>query len=229
MKKQNNKIKIISYNLKYNRANTELTDLVSSYDADILCIQECHADKLPDQIADLSLADKTVTGRFHLAIYYKKDRFSESDSSSHILKHSLIEKIYMPQMERLLVSKIYDRVSQREITIGSFHATHHVATNYLRREQIRSAHKIVKKQANGSAALMVGDYNYLLFKKGLKLCIEKTGYELSMSDRPTYYMNKYLKARFDFATSLNSHIERVLTLPKTKLSDHAPILVHMYV
>jgi endonuclease/exonuclease/phosphatase family metal-dependent hydrolase len=224
-----NNLKLISYNLKYNRANTELSKLVTKYDADILCIQECHAETLPDQIGDLVLAEKTFSGRFNLAIYYKKDRFFNTDSSSHVLKHSLLEKMYMPQMERLLVTKIFDRISGREFTIGSFHATHHVATNYLRREQIRSSHKLLNKISGGSPTIMVGDYNYLLFKRGLKVCIEKTGYEMSLSDRPTYFMNKYFRARLDLATSMNAQIEKIFALPKGKLSDHAPILVHVSV
>lgn len=227
MKNKQNNIKLISYNLKYNRANGELIELVNTYDADVLCVQECHADKLPDQIGELTLAEKTINGKFNMAIYYRKGRFFGTDSSSHVLKHSLLEKIYMPQMERLLVTKFYDRVSGQEVTIGSFHATHHVATNYLRREQIRSAHKLLAASSQGSPTIMVGDYNYLLFKRGLKVCIEKSGYQMTLSDRPTYYLNKYLRARLDLATSLNTTIERVLTLPKSKLSDHAPILVQI--
>lgn len=227
MKNKHSSIKLISYNLKYNRANSELVNLVNNYDADILCIQECHSDKLPDQIGDLVLAEKTENGRFHLATYYRKGRFFGTDSSRHVLKHSLLEKLYMPQMERLLITKIYDRESGQEISIGSFHATHHVATNYLRRQQIKSAHKLLSSSSQGSPAVMVGDYNYLLFKKRLKIRIEKSGYKMSLSDRPTYYMNKYIRARLDLATSMNTNVERVLALPKGKLSDHAPILVQI--
>ncbi len=227
MNKTNSNIKIISYNLKYHRANGELTDLVNSYKADILCIQECHSDKLPDQIGDLILAEKTENGRFHLATYYRKGRFFSTESSSHVLKHSLLEKLYMPQMERLLITKVYDRESGQELSIGSFHATHHVATNYLRRQQIKSAHKLLTESSQGSPAVMVGDYNYLLFKKRLKIRIEKSGYQMSLSDRPTYYLNKYIRARLDLATSLNATVEKVLALPKGGLSDHAPILVEI--
>ena len=226
MNAKTNKLNIISYNLKYNRANRELASLVRSYRADILCVQECHADKLPDRIGDLVLGEKTLTGKFNLAIYYREGRFSVTDTSAHILKDSLLERMYMPQMERLLVTKVYDRVSGQEISIGSFHATHLIATNYLRRAQITSAHDVLAQTSNGSPAVMVGDYNYPLFKKGLKVCIEESGYQMSLSDRPTYYVTKFLRAHFDLATSINTNIERVLTLPKG-ISDHAPILVQI--
>lgn len=226
MNRKTNTLKIISYNLKYHRAGRELEQLVERYDADILCVQECHSDKLPEQIGHMTLGEKTLNGKFNLAIYYRKGRFFATDTSSHMLKDSFLERMYMQQMERLLVTKIYDRLSRQELSIGSFHATHLIATNYLRREQIKSAHKVLAKVSDGSPAIMVGDYNYPLFKRGLKLCVEKTGYQLSHSDRPTYYLNKFMSAHFDLATSINTEIERVLTLPKG-LSDHAPILVQV--
>ncbi len=129
-------------------------------------------------------------------------------------------------MERLLVTKMYDRYSEQTISIGSFHATHLIASNYLRRTQIIDAHQKLSDISQGSPAIMVGDYNYPLFKKGLKVCIEQSGYEMSLSDRPTYYMTKFLRAHFDLATSINTQIERVRTLPKG-ISDHAPILVQV--
>lgn len=217
-------LKIISYNLKYHRANGELAGLIEAYDADMLCIQECYADQLPDRIGDLVLADKTRTGTLNLATYCRTDRLEILGTSSHMLKNSVLERLYMPQMERLLVTKLRDRISGQSLSIGSFHATHHIASNYLRRLQINSAHAKLSELSKNTPAIMVGDYNYLMFKKNLKVCIEETGYQLSMSDRPTYYMSKYLRMHFDFATSINAHIERVRTLPKG-MSDHAPILV----
>ncbi len=224
--KTNTPLKIISYNLKYNRAYQELTELVSDYNADILCVQECHAEKMPDHIGDLVLGEKTENGKFNLAIYYRKGRFFNTEASSHNLKVSILERMYMPQMERLLVTKLYDRVSGQEISIGSFHATHLIATNYLRREQIKGAHDLLAQLSQGSPAIMVGDYNYPLFRKGLRVCVEESGYQLTLSDRPTYHLTKFLRAHFDLATSINTEIERVLTLPKG-ISDHAPILVHV--
>lgn len=223
------KIKIISYNLKYHKAFSELDNLVSKYNPDILCIQECRAYKLPASVGGLILGDHTPNARLNIAIYYRKDRFFVSDSSSHVLKKAFLEWMFMPQMERLLVSKIFDRENGREITIGSFHATSHVTSNRVRRNQIRTAHSLLVDKSEGSPTVMVGDYNYLLFKKGLKVCVEESGYQLKLSDRPTYYLTKYFAARYDMATSMNAEIERILALPKSLLSDHTPILIHVKV
>lgn len=226
--KNTHSLKIISYNLKYHRAKNELEGLVEANGADMLCIQECYADQLPERIGGLVLADKTNTGTLNLAIYSREERLEITDTSSYMLKNSVLERLYMPQMERLLITKMRDRFSGQNLSIGSFHATHHIASNYLRRMQIQGAHAKLSELSQDSPAIMVGDYNYLMFKKNLKVCIEETGYQLSMSDRPTYYMNKYLRMHFDFATSINANIERVKTLPRG-LSDHAPILVHAIV
>ncbi|MBW3569353.1 endonuclease/exonuclease/phosphatase family protein [Candidatus Parcubacteria bacterium] len=217
-------LNIISYNLKYHRANRELAGLCEGYDADILCLQECFAGSLPKTISHMVLADKTKTGRFNLAIYIRPERFKSIVTESHALEKSLVEKMYMPQTERLLVSKLHDLQSKQEIIVGSFHATHHIASNYLRRKQIQSAHDKLSKLCGQNPAIMVGDYNYLLFKKRLRVFIENSGYQMNRSDLPTYYFHKMFKMHFDLTTSVNAQIKRVCTLPRG-LSDHSPILV----
>ena len=228
MKQIKNKysLKIISYNLHYHRANTELSDLVKRYDADVLCLQECYADQLPEQIEDLELADTTSYGKFNMAIYCRSDRFAIINTQSHVLQDSVLERIYMPRMERLLVSRLHDRDSNQHVSIGSFHATHLIATNYLRRNQIVSAHQKLSELSNGSPAIMVGDYNYPLFKRGLKVKIERSGYKMTLADRPTYYLNKHVRGHFDLATHTNTEVEEVTTLPRG-ISDHSPILVQI--
>lgn len=221
-------LNIISYNLKYHRANRELAGLCESYDADILCLQECFADSLPKTISHMVLADKTQGGRFNLAIYYRPERFRPVTTESHALKRSVIEKMYMQPTERLLVGKLHDLQSKQDIIIGSFHATHHVASNYLRRQQIQIAHEKLSELCGQNPAIMVGDYNYALFKKHLKVFIENSGYQMTKSDLPTYYFHKMMRLHFDLTTSVNTNIKRVCTLPRG-LSDHAPILVQALV
>jgi endonuclease/exonuclease/phosphatase family metal-dependent hydrolase len=224
-KPKSHNLKIISYNLHYHRAKSELVELVAKYDADILCLQECYPELLPDSIGDLDLADKTMSGKFGMAIYYRRTRFQNRATESHILRDSVLERLYMPPMERLLVTELYDNQSRKDISVGSFHATHLIASNYLRRAQIKSAHTKLAEVGQGSPAIMVGDYNYPLFKRRLKAFIEKGGYELSLSDKPTHYISKVFRMRLDLATSINAQVDRVLSLPKG-ISDHTPILVH---
>ncbi len=222
--KNQRKLNIISYNLKYNRASKELSGLVEDYGADVLCVQECYSEQLPDHVSGLQLAEKTRFNRLGLAIYYNASRFSLDHTEAYPLKESMYDKLFSPAEERLLVTKLFDNTARQEILVGSFHATHIIASNYVRRHQIKTAHETLSRLSMNSPAIMVGDYNYPLFKKGLKVFIEKTGYELSLSDKPTYYLTRVVKSHLDLATSINTHIEKVKTLPRG-VSDHAPILV----
>lgn len=218
-------LNIISYNLKYNRAFNELSGLVKDYQADVLCVQECDSQKMPDNLGHLGLADKTKNNRLGLAIYFNPDRFSVLKNESFALKRAFHDRLLAPADERLLVTKLYDKLSGQDILIGSFHATPLTALNHIRRKQIKAAHeKLLSLSDNNSPVIMVGDYNYPVFRRGLRICIEKTGYSLSPSDKPTYFMSRILRGHFDLATSINATVKQVKTLPKG-ISDHAPILV----
>jgi endonuclease/exonuclease/phosphatase family metal-dependent hydrolase len=218
------RLNIISYNLKYHRASRELSGLVGKYDTDVLCIQECYSEQLPNRVGDLVLAQKTRFNRLGLAIYYRPARFSLNQTNSYPLKKSIYDRLFAPAEERLLVTKLFDNLTEQEILVGSFHATHIIASNHVRRHQIKTAHETLTELSDNSPAIMVGDYNYPLFKKGLKVLIERDGYELNLSDKPTYYLSKMIRTHLDLATSINAQVERVKTLPKG-ISDHAPILV----
>lgn len=217
-------LNIISYNLKYHRAFNELGLLAQRYSTDFICAQECYSDLLPNTIHNLQLADATKENRLGLAIYFNPNRFEVVKSNSFPLKKSFHDRILAPAHERLLVTKLIEKTSNRKIVVGSFHAACLTASNATRRKQITEAHNILKSIGKNNPTIMVGDYNYPVFKRGLRVCIEKSGYKLNFSDRPTYVMAKLLSAHLDLTTSFNATIEQVKTLPKG-LSDHKPILV----
>lgn len=217
-------LNIISYNLKYHRAFNELGLLAKRYRTDLICAQECYSELLPGNIHNLELADSTKENRLGLAIYFNPKRFEVVQSSSFPLKKSFHDRVLAPAQERLLVTKLVERNTSRKIVVGSFHAACLTASNSTRRKQITEAHNILKNIGKNHPTIMVGDYNYPVFKRGLRVCIEKSGYKLNFSDRPTYVMAKLLGAHLDFTTSFNTKIDQVKTLPKG-LSDHKPILI----
>lgn len=217
-------LNIISYNLKYHKAFQELSQLAQRYKTDFICAQECYSSLLPRKIHNLHLADSTKENRLGLAIYFNPERFNVVTSQSFPLKKSLHDIVLSPAHERLLVTKLSEKNTLREIVVGSFHAACLTASNSTRRKQITEAHDILKSIGRNNPTIMVGDYNYPVFKRGLRVCIEKSGYNLNFSDRPTYVMAKLLRAHLDLTTSFNATIEHVKTLPKG-LSDHKPILI----
>jgi endonuclease/exonuclease/phosphatase (EEP) superfamily protein YafD len=221
---KNNLIRVISYNLRKNQASKELVKLVEGNRLDMLCLQECDTTELPAEVGDLHLADSTKRNRLGLALYYRKSRFEAVQTSTFALKKSLHDRVLAPAHERLLGTRLIDKDEDRELVVASFHAAPLTALNSLRRNQIKAAHAELRGLGSGLPALMVGDYNYPLFKENLSQKVQASGYDLTLSDTMTYTRYKFFKGHFDFATSVGLAINKVETLPRGK-SDHMPILV----
>ncbi|MGV8876073.1 MAG: endonuclease/exonuclease/phosphatase family protein [Rhodoglobus sp.] len=218
-------MRVISYNLRKHKAASELAALEDATPAlDALCLQEVSASELPTEIGQLHLADSTKNNRLGLAIYYRRERYEQVASKSFELKKSLHDRVFSPASERLLGSRLVDRESGHELVLASFHAAPLTALNSLRRKQIKAAHELLQTLGSGAPILMVGDYNYPLFKGGLSEQVKKTGYDLSLSDQRTYTNYKFFHGHFDFVTSQGVTIEGVETLARGS-SDHLPILV----
>lgn len=217
-------IRVISYNLRKHRAVGELAALAETPGLDAICLQECIVSELPAEIGNLHLADATKRNRLGLAVYYRRDRYEQVASQSFALKKSLHDLIFSPTPERLVGSRLIDRESGHEIVLASFHAAPLTALNSLRRNQIKASHQLLQALGNGAPILMVGDYNYPLFKESLSDKVKKSGYDLTLSDRQTYTAYKFFRGHFDFVTSQGITIEGVETLPRGS-SDHIPIMV----
>lgn len=217
-------IRVISYNLRKHRAIGELAALAQTPDLDAICVQEVISSDLPAEIGGLSLAGSTANNRLGLAVYYRKERYDHIESRAYELKKSLHDLIFSPTPERLVGSRLVDRESGHELVLASFHAAPLTALNSLRREQIKAAHELLQELGSGAPIIMVGDYNYPLFKDNLGERVAKTGYDLSLSDRMTYTAYKFFRGHFDFVTSQGFTIESVETLARGS-SDHIPILV----
>lgn len=215
-------LRLLSYNLRKNKASHELSTLVLRYNIDILCLQECNSDKLPQTVASLKLADATVTSRLGLALYYNPNKLDIVASKGFPLKRSLHDIILSPADERLLAAHLRLKATGLEFIAASFHAAPLSASNSLRRKQIASAHQLLKEFGNNIPVVMAGDYNYPLFKKKLSRVVQKDGYDLTLSNKRTYA--KLVRGHFDFVTSTGSVVHGVTTLPKGA-SDHKPILV----
>lgn len=217
-------MRVLSYNLEKFKATDELAGLAERFDLDVLCLQECDSVNLPEELGGLHLADSTKGNRLGLAIYYRRDRYTSLTTQAFALKKSWHDRIAAPAHERLLASLLRDLTTGIQFTVASFHASPLTALNSLRRAQIALAHQQLGVFGGGSPELMVGDYNYPLFKNRLSARVTKTGHELTLSDDRTYTRYRFVRGHFDFATSVGMKIHSVETLPQGK-SDHLPILV----
>jgi endonuclease/exonuclease/phosphatase family metal-dependent hydrolase len=217
-------MRVISYNLRKHRAAGELANLVERYSADILCLQEADTTDIPETISGLQLAHSTQRNRLGLAVYYRANTFHAVDVRAMGLKKSLHDRVLRPAEERILGVRLHDIDENRDLIVASFHAAPLTALNRLRRHQIRTALDELQQLGKGLPALMVGDYNYPVFKEHLGQKVREQGYELNLSDSRTYTRYKFFRGHYDFATSVGFTIDRVKTLPQGS-SDHLPILV----
>jgi endonuclease/exonuclease/phosphatase family metal-dependent hydrolase len=217
-------VKVISYNLRKNRASTELVTLVEQFDPNILCLQEADTSALPAELGKLHLADSTSRNRLGLALYYSRERFEAVETKAFELKKSLHDRVLTPAHERLIGTRLIDQRDDRELVVASFHAAPLTALNSLRRHQIKTAHEQLRELGPGLPTLMVGDYNYPIFKDNLNERMLKSGYDLTLSDKRTYTRYKFFRGHFDLATSVGLDIDSVKTLPRGT-SDHLPIMV----
>lgn len=217
-------MKVISYNLRKHRAAVELSQLVDEHGVDVLCLQECDTRDIPAEIAGLRLAEATQRNRLGLAVYYRENTFRAVEVRAIALKKSLHDYVLKPAEERMLGVRLRDIDDGREVIVASFHAAPLTALNSLRRHQIRTALSELQSLGPGLPALMVGDYNYPVFKEHLGQKVRDQGYELTLSDARTYTRYRFFRGHYDFATSVGFDIAHIRTLPQG-LSDHLPILV----
>lgn len=217
-------MKVISYNLRKHRAATELVELVDAYAPDILCLQECDVAALPAEISGLALADATHGNRLGLAVYYRMNTFRLRGIRTIGLKKSLHDRVLKPAHERVLAVHLNDIDDGRDLIVASFHAAPLTALNSLRRNQIRAALTELETIGPDLPILMVGDYNYPVFKENLGQTVRDHGYTLTLSDDRTYTRYRVFKGHYDFATSDGFRIDSIQTLPQ-RSSDHRPILV----
>jgi endonuclease/exonuclease/phosphatase (EEP) superfamily protein YafD len=217
-------MKVISYNLNKHKAAHELEHLVDAHAADILCLQEAVSDDLPSQIAGLRLAEATVRNRLGLAVYHRENTYTALEVRSMALKKSLHDRVLKPAEERMLGVRMRDIDHGQEFLVASFHAAPLTALNSLRRKQIHAALAELSTLGVGLPILMVGDYNYPVFKESLSQRIRDAGYELTLSDSRTYTRYKFFRGHYDFATSVGVSIASITTLPQGS-SDHLPILI----
>jgi endonuclease/exonuclease/phosphatase family metal-dependent hydrolase len=213
---------IISYNLKYHKAYPEVTRLANTYDPDILCLQECFTKELEKKASYLRLSNKTSTGRLGLAIYYRTKRYKVKEKLSKPIKQSVFERARRAQRQRLLITRLYDKLNKQDIIVGCFHATEISASNHLRRQQIKMAMESLIELSDKAPAILIGDFNYPFFKKGMHELLAQYNYSLGTGSGLTF-KSFYYKGEIDFAAGVNFKDIRVETLP-FGLSDHAPIM-----
>lgn len=217
-------MEILSYNLRKHRAAHELHDLVAAHEPDVLCLQEADVPSLPARIGSLHLAESTRENRLGLAVYVRPSQFRVVATRTIVLKKSLHDRVLKPAHERVLAVRLHHIDKGRDVVVASFHAAPLTARNAVRRTQISSAFQELNDWAGEVPTILVGDFNYPVFKERLSEELRAEGYELVMSDSRTYTRYGVFRGYYDFAAATRFVVDAVTTLNRGT-SDHLPILV----
>ena len=172
----------------------------------------------------MELAHATSDNRLGLAVYHRPDTYHAVEVRAIGLKKSLHDRLLRPAHERVVAVRLHDIDDGFDMVISSFHAAPLTAPNSLRRTQIRSAITESESLGRGLPVLMVGDYNYPVFKEHLGQTVREHGYALTLSDDRTYKRYRVFRGHYDFVVSVGFRVDEIRTLAQGK-SDHRPILV----
>jgi endonuclease/exonuclease/phosphatase (EEP) superfamily protein YafD len=217
-------ITLISYNLWQSRAARELAQLVAEYEPDLLCLQEVGSGHLPKRIGPLALTATTTSHYFRVALYAREDRFEVLSASSFRLFRSVHDRLLNYTGERLAAAHLHDRVTGRDLVVGSLHATPLTDPNVSRLRQISDAHRHLRNFGEGLPIVMAGDFNYPVLVSTLRAFVALQGFSLARSRTGTYQNHQrwYLRGSFDLATTSGLAVGEIETLPQ-RASDHKPI------
>lgn len=218
-------MRVLSYNLLKHKASKELELLADQHNPAAFCLQEINVAQAPKSIGDLELVIGTEKNRLGLAVYVNTKEFEPVAASSYKLKDATYDKLAKPAHERLLGVRVKHRKTGGEAVIGSFHASPLTALNAVRRSQIHDGLKHLDQLGDGAPLLMLGDYNYPVFRKRLEHEVSAAGYNLVFSDAHTYKSPIY-RGHFDFMVAKDFKVDFLTTL-KRGMSDHLPILAKL--
>jgi exodeoxyribonuclease III len=215
---------VLTYNLWEGRAQSELPGLVRDHGPDVVCVQEARAAALPTRIGGMRLAVATSQNRLGIAIYLRAGRLDLLESRTVQLRTSRHDRWVGGTDHRLAAARVADRVTGRELTLGSFHATPFTDSNAARRRQVDDAHDALRQLGPGLPSVMAGDYNHPILLFMLDRHLRRRGFAMARTATSTYRREgNAMRGKFDVATVSGVEVVEAAVLPQGG-SDHLPVL-----
>ncbi|MEI6327066.1 MAG: endonuclease/exonuclease/phosphatase family protein [Candidatus Roizmanbacteria bacterium] len=231
-------ISLVTYNVQFNRALSEVGKIIKKYSPDVICLQEVNLGKrhlyeplFPGYVlAATSNSFYRMGKTFGLATFYRSNRFYQMGSKSIFLPRTYYELCIALLTWRgprtALRTDIVTRSTMHKISVYNLHLTALVATNKARNKQLRETFEDLELHT-GEAAIIMGDFNYPFRKRGLERIARSHGLtEASAGVLYTWKMNILwwkLRWKFDFVLSKNLIAERSQRLDEYRASDHFPV------
>src|SRR5690606_4356076 len=183
--------------------------LFGAHVPDSLCLPQCDATARPDVIGGLSLAQGTSGNRLGLAMYLRDNQYRVEQTRTIGLKKALPDRVLRPAHERVLGARPRNNDPGHGMHVAPLHQAPLTALNSRRRNQIRAGLDALQELGADLPVLMVGDYNYPVFKESLGQTVREHGYRLTLSDDRTYTRYRVFRGHYDFATSSGFDISHI--------------------
>lgn len=235
-------IRIVSYNLWFNKAYPELLGIVQSQKPDVICLQECYPTELEDDLDSLTLAGGhryvhrlpikhrqtknrispgVLGGDVGMAIYYNPRRL-ELERMEHL-------ELPLPWQERkggriVQAARFKVVATEKRFVVVNVHLSALLVPNGVRRRQILEVLEWIVKHEKGNPVIFAGDFNYPVAPRGLRALMEKEGFVEcgTHTPKPTH-VSKLVKGKFDRIFISSDLTEREYTILPFGISDHAPV------
>jgi endonuclease/exonuclease/phosphatase family metal-dependent hydrolase len=231
-------LRIVTYNVQFNRALPDVQKIVSKYAPDIVCLQEVNLGKkhlyeplFPGYVlAATSNSFYRMGKTFGLATFYRKQNLALISSKCIFLPRTIYEMIVSLLTWRgprtALRTDFFVNSCNKTLSIYNLHLTALVATNKARNKQLHETFEDLELHTD-DPSVVLGDFNYPFRKRSLEKIVRAYGLaEATSSVFFTWKMNFLrwkLRWKFDYVLYKNTVCDSV-RLDEYKTSDHFPIL-----
>lgn len=233
-------ISVLTYNVYFNRALHVVPQIIEKYKPDVICLQEVSLGKRHDYRGLLPgyTLGATSDSFYHigkvygLANFYRQDKFHQVGSQVVPLPKSYYEVflslITQKGPRSVLCSEFVLREDlKKQITVCNLHLTHFVATNGVRKKQLRETFEQIGLDPR-ECVIVLGDFNYFLLKRGLEKIMEQ--YQLLEATSNLTYTERVGFMRTNLKLDYILHSPSLVCTGTNRLdefkgaSDHYPIM-----
>jgi endonuclease/exonuclease/phosphatase family metal-dependent hydrolase len=233
-------IRLLTYNLCFNRAKDGLKTIISQYQPDIICLQEIETreENLTRFItqANYALADYSNCFIKHqriygVATYYNQHVINFADAESFDLPRSFLENFLVflrgfNNPRTVLKTKFLVKKTSQLIYVYNTHLSP-FASNGARKKQMEETLADIHPDSN-TPTIITGDFNFPYGRKKLQQLIDKNNLQeatnkirYTFERRFFYLLTLKLKDDYIFYRQLKNKDTFKIPL---KSSDHYPIL-----
>ncbi len=234
-------IKVLTYNLHYNKALPKVDTLLVGGKPDVIFLQEVRHDtahlqtieRLGYELADFSVSFRHGTRVYGVATFYNPKTLALRSTQTFSLPSSLYQHLFfiahLKKSPRTVLKSVFQTKQKLQLITYNIHLTP-VALNGLRMKQIYNTFEDLHLHTD-QAVIIAGDFNYPYGRRKLESVLEE--YELREATQNITHTHEHnilniakIPLKLDYIFYKN------LTLVETKKldvkhSDHYPILCEL--